>query len=119
MIAAKKKRMPGFKFALNGLLHTIKNEKNFRIHLIIVLTVVIAGLYFNVTTTEWLLLFASIGIVLMSELINTSIELLVDLVSPESNEKAGLIKDIAAAAVLTAALIAIIIGLIIFIPYVI
>ena len=119
MTTLKKKRMPGFKFAFSGLMHTIKTENNFRIHLIIAFVVVIAGLFFNITTVQWLFLISAIGIVLMAELFNTAIELIVNLISPDYNKKAGQIKDIAAASVFIAAITAVIMGLIIFIPYII
>lgn len=74
------------------------------------------GFYLEVTITDWLWLIAAIGFVLVTEIINSAIENLVDLVSPEKQKKAGLIKDMAAAAVLIASITAAIIGVLIFYP---
>lgn len=105
-----------FGYALAGIGYTIKTQMNFRIHLIAIVAVLIAGCYFKLDRTDWLWIILAIGLVLVSELLNTAIELLVDFVSPDFHEKAGKIKDIAAGAVLVAALISISIGAIIFIP---
>jgi len=80
---------------------------------------VIMGFLFRVSTTEWLWLMISIAIVLITELLNTSLETLTDLVSPTYNEKAGRVKDVAAGAVVIAALFALITGAIIFLPKII
>jgi undecaprenol kinase/diacylglycerol kinase (ATP) len=78
--------------------------------------VVVAGWHFSISVAEWLAIVLCVGAVLVTELINTAIETLVDMVSPEFNVKAGLVKDIAAAAVLIAAIMAVIVALIIFVP---
>jgi len=80
---------------------------------------VILGFLFRISTTEWLWLMVSIAIVLIAELLNTSLETLTDLVSPTYNEKAGRVKDVAAGAVVIAALFALITGAIIFLPKII
>jgi diacylglycerol kinase len=105
-----------FGFALNGILYAFKSQANFKIHCVLIVMVSFAGWYFELKGAEWLWLLAAIALVLISELFNTAIEVLVDLVSPAYHEKAGIVKDTAAAAVLVAALIAIAIGLIIFLP---
>jgi len=105
-----------FGYAVSGLTYAIKTQANFRIHLVAVVIVTLAGCYFHLALNEWLAIIFVIGLVLVTELINTSIEVLVDLVSPDFNDKAGKVKDIAAAAVLLAAFIAVVTGAIIFIP---
>jgi len=105
-----------FGFALNGILYAFKTQPNFKVHSALIVMVTLAGWYFQLNSSEWLWLLAAIALVLISELFNTAIEVLVDLVSPAYNEKAGIVKDTAAAAVLVAAIIAIAIGLIIFLP---
>lgn len=110
-------RLASFKYALTGILKVIKHEHNFRIHLVAAIIVIVAGFYFQVTTNEWLWLIGAIVSVLSLEMINTAIEKLVDLKEPEYNPKAGLIKDIAAGAVLIASIGALAIGVIIFWPY--
>ena len=77
---------------------------------------ILLGFIFKISHTEWIGFCICIALVLSLELINTSIEKTIDLLHPDFNERAGEIKDMAAAAVLVAAIISVIIGLIIFIP---
>ena len=86
------------------------------VHMLMALFVVLTGSYLQVSTAEWLWLIACIGMVMVAEIFNTAVEKLVDMVSPQHNERAGLIKDLAAGAVLVTAITAAVIGLIIFIP---
>lgn len=111
-----RKFIRGFGFAINGVAHACKTQLNFRVHLICALVVVVLGYTLKLSTAEWLWIALAIGLVLVTELINTAIELLVDLVSPEYNKKAGLIKDMCAAGVLVTAITSLVIGLIIFLP---
>jgi diacylglycerol kinase len=105
-----------FGYALSGITYTVKTQMNFRIHLAVILLVGLAGWYFHLSAAEWLWIVLTIGLVLVTELLNTAIELLVDLVSPGFNMQAGKVKDIAAGAVLVAACISVVTGAIIFIP---
>lgn len=89
-----------------------------RLHVLSAIGVIVAGFLFDVTKLEWCLLAGSIGLVLAAEIFNTAIETLTNLVSPQHNSLAGKTKDLAAAAVLVAAITAAIVGLIIFIPYI-
>lgn len=109
-------RLKSFAPAFKGLFWFFRNEKNARVHLLAIVVVVAAGFYFDIEKTEWLVIVLTIGIVVTAEALNTAIEKWVDLVSPERSEKAGRIKDIAAGAVLFAALAAICIAGIIFLP---
>jgi len=111
-----KKRLQSFKYAINGLKILLVEEHNARIHVFISICVVIAGFIFKVSTIEWLFLIFAIGFVVSMEIINSSIENIADFVSPEKHDKIKIIKDLSAAAVLISAIIAAIIGLIIFIP---
>lgn len=105
-----------FGYALSGVAYTTKTQLNFQIHLAAILLVGAAGWYFHLAIGEWLWIVLAIGLVLVAELLNTAIEILVDLVSPGFNEQAGKVKDVAAGAVVIAAIIAVVIGLLIFIP---
>jgi diacylglycerol kinase len=87
-----------------------------KIHALAAVLVVIMGITVDLTVVEWCLVLIAFGLVLGAELLNTAIENLVDLVHPGFDERAGKVKDIAAAAVLVCAIIAAIIGCIIFIP---
>ncbi|WP_245799253.1 diacylglycerol kinase family protein [Virgibacillus siamensis] len=106
----------GFSYAWNGLREVIKSEGNFRVHLIAAAAVIAAGLFFKLDLLQWALIFLTICVVLITEMINTSIEKIIDYIKPEINPNAKIIKDISAGAVLLAAITAIIIGLLIFIP---
>lgn len=112
-----KKQIRSFGYAWHGLYSCIGKEQNLSFHLIATVLVIIAGFLFHITRTEWLVILLCIGMVISAELFNTAIERLVDLVSPQRHPIAGQVKDIAAGAVLVCACIAVIIGLIIFIPY--
>lgn len=111
-----KKFIQSFGYALNGIKHAYKGERNMIIHLLAALCVVLLGSYLQVSTAEWLWLTACIGMVMVAEMFNTAVEKLVDMVSPHHDERAGLIKDLAAGAVLVTAITAAVIGLVIFIP---
>ncbi|MCK9160498.1 MAG: diacylglycerol kinase family protein [Bacteroidaceae bacterium] len=114
-----KKRIKSFGYAYKGIISYITNEHNAWIHLGISVFVILAGLFFHLTKAEWIIVIFCIGFVLTAEAFNTAIERLVNIVSPEHNPSAGNVKDIAAGAVLISAITAAIIGLIIFIPYLI
>ena len=103
-------------FALAGVRHAIRSQRNLRIHITIAVAVVIAGFVFGISRTEWAVVVTLIALVIGLELINTAIEALVDLASPESHSLAKVSKDTAAGAILVAALGSVAAGLIIFLP---
>lgn len=109
-----KRLVKSFRFAFQGFFSALSSQVNLRIHLAVSIGVVIAGFAFCVSAIEWCVLLLCMGLVIGLELINTAIEKLVDMVSPEWKEQAGHIKDIAASAVLWSAVISILIGLLIF-----
>jgi diacylglycerol kinase (ATP) len=111
-----KSEMKSFTHAWNGILYAIRSEKHMRFHLLAALLVTVAGWFFNINSTEWCILFSSIGIVIAAEIFNTAFEQLVNLVSPQQHVIAGRVKDLAAGAVLVVSIAALLIGLIIFIP---
>lgn len=111
-----RKRALSFKFAFNGLKAFFKNEHNSWIHACAAIFCIIAGFYFKITVTEWCLLVFAIGLVFIAEIINSAIENAVDLFSMQYSKKAESAKDMAAAGVLTAAIVSVIIGIIIFLP---
>ncbi len=108
-----------FQHAFDGVWHAIITQPNFRIHLLAATTAIVCGLKFSISTTEWLILTLVITGVIVVELINTSIEAVVDLLTQQHNHYAKIAKDVAAAAVLMSAIGSVIIGLIIFIPKII
>lgn len=111
-----RKRLKSFKFAFNGIRLLITREHNAWIHCFAAICVIIAGFAFDISTTEWIAVTFTIGTVLAAEAVNSSIEAIADLVSPEYNEAIKRTKDLAAGAVLILAISAAIVGLIIFIP---
>jgi diacylglycerol kinase len=109
-----------FSFAFHGLKMAFKKgEVNIKIHAIIAITAIIISYLLSISLLEWIVIIACIGIVIAAELFNTAIEKFVDIVSPEWNPKAGIVKDIAAGAVLVLSCMAALIGILIFLPKII
>lgn len=107
-----------FVFAGKGIAYAFRTQPNFRFEMFSAVAVVAAGWYFRITPAEWIICLVCIASVLFAELVNTSLETLTDLISPEYNPLAGKAKDLSAAAVLVTAVLAAVIGLIIFVPYI-
>lgn len=107
-----------FRHAGKGVLVALSEQSNLKVHFIVAFIVILAGLYFHISEGEWYALILAIGLVLAAELINTSIENMVNLVSPQQQPFAGKVKDMAAGAVLISAIVSCTIGLIIFTKYV-
>lgn len=110
-----KLRKQSFNYAFRGLAAAFASEPNIRLHTISAVLVVIAGFVLELTTLEWVAIIICIGLVFISELFNTAIEELTNLASPGRNKRAGLVKDLAAGAVIASAIISATCGLIIFI----
>jgi diacylglycerol kinase len=109
-------RRDSLRNAINGFESAISTEINLRIHLVLTILVVAISLYLQISTVEWAAIFIAIGMVWSAEIMNTSIEKLVDMVSPEWNLQAKIVKDLAAGAVLAAAIAAALVGIVIFLP---
>jgi diacylglycerol kinase len=109
-------RIRSFAPAFNGFRIAWKQEHNFRIHLFALPIVLLIGVFFEIETMEWVLLFFASGLVLVSELLNTAIEILANFVCKEQHPEIGKLKDVAAAAVLVSVFTAVIVALIIFLP---
>jgi diacylglycerol kinase len=109
-------RIKSFNFSLQGIVTFFKNEHNARIHAVAAFGVIALGLFCKLNRMEWCWITLAIGLVILSEMFNTAIEYLTDLVSPEMHPLAKKTKDVASGAVLIAALMAVVIGLFIFIP---
>ena len=114
-----KRRFESFKYAFNGLKILIKEEHNARIHLMATIVVIVAGFAFKISFNEWTAILLAIGLVFALEALNSSIENLADFVAPDINENIKKAKDLGAAAVLIGAIVAIVIGLIVFVPKII
>ncbi|MAT90427.1 MAG: diacylglycerol kinase [Flavobacteriaceae bacterium] len=110
------KRLKGFRYAFIGAIKLLKNEPSIQVQSIIAVLVTIAGFYFEISTTEWMLQVLAIGLVMGIEGLNTAAEEIADFIHPDFHNKIGYIKDVAAGAVFFAAIAAIVIAAIIYIP---
>lgn len=110
-------RVLSFKYAFEGLILALKEEPNIKIHLSIAIIAVGLGVFFQIRFYEWLMMVVVIGLVIGLELTNTAIEAMLDHLIPERSPAAKKAKDIAAGAVLVASITALIIGIMIFFPY--
>jgi undecaprenol kinase len=106
-----------FSYALQGLREAFFSERNLQIHFFFSVIVIFCGFLFHITKVEWLIVLLLFGGMFSIEMLNTAIEKVVDLVTGEYHPLAKKAKDISAGAVLIYAIIAIIVGLIIFLPY--
>ena len=111
--------MLGFNHAFRGLLNLIKTERNFKIQLLILVFVILLGFFFEITPSEWVYITFCSMIVLCLEAFNSSVEKLADSVTIETNPKIKWVKDVSAAAVLIGAIGSVLVGCIIFIPYIV
>lgn len=111
-----KKCVNSFGYAINGIRQCFKTENNFRVHILAAIGVLLLGAWAKLSRWEWCVLLMTISLVLVCELLNTAIEKLTDLVSPQFNPKAGMVKDVAAGAVLVVSLCAVVIAVFLFLP---
>lgn len=109
-------RLKSVGYAVKGAIKLITTEHSIMVQFSLGILVTIAGFYFHITATEWLFQTLAIGFVMSIEGLNTAVEKIADFIHPNYHERIGFIKDIAAGAVFFAALTAIIIGLIIYVP---
>lgn len=109
-------RIKSVGFALKGAFLLIKTEASIKIQVFLAIVVTIAGFYFEISNTEWILQILSIGLILGAEGLNTAIEKIADFIQPEFDPKIGFIKDVSAGAVMLVAIAAFIVGLIIYVP---
>jgi len=109
-------RLKSFKYAILGAYKLVTTEHSIMVQFSLGILVTIAGFYFNISKTDWLFQTMAIGLVLSIEGLNTAVEKIADFIHPDFHDKIGFIKDIAAGAVFFAAVVAIAVGLIIYIP---
>ena len=109
-------RLKSVSFAVKGAVKLITTEHSVMVQFSIGIVMTIVGFLMHITTTEWLFQTLAIGLVMSVEGLNTSVEKIADFIHPDYHERIGFIKDISAGAVFFAALTAIIIGLIIYVP---
>lgn len=109
-----KNLIESFNNAANGIIHTVRKERNIKIHLMAAATVLLLGVAFKISRVEFLIICLTIGFVLVCELFNTAVEIIVDIIVDVYHPKAKIIKDIAAGAVLISACVSVIVGYFIF-----
>ncbi|WP_227521572.1 MULTISPECIES: diacylglycerol kinase family protein [Bacillus] len=108
-----------FLFALEGLTFVIKNERNIKIHLTLAIIMIGLSYLLQITKIEWIILFLLIGGMIVIEIINTAIENVVDLFTNEYHPLAKISKDVAASAALVYAVMALVVGVFLYTPYLI
>lgn len=109
-----KKLIDSFNYAFEGIIYTLKTQRNMRIHFIIAVLVLFFSLFYNLTKIEILILFITIALVIITEMINTCIEATIDLITDKYHELAKIAKNVAAGAVLISAINSIIVAYVIF-----
>ncbi|RFZ91854.1 diacylglycerol kinase family protein [Mucilaginibacter conchicola] len=114
-----KKLIRSFGFAFKGFKYAFATQQNFRIHVFAAILASAAGWWLNISANEWQWVILCIMLMLVTEMLNTAIETLTDLVSPDYNKLAGHVKDVSAGAVLLVAIFSLVTGGIIFIPKII
>lgn len=109
--------LKSFGYAISGIIQVIKEERNIKIHLSAAIFVIALAFYLHFSRNDWLVLFLIITIVISLELVNSAVEAVVDLASPEIHPLAKKAKDVAAGAVFVAAIVSVMIGFLLFFPY--
>lgn len=109
-----KKLMSSFNYAFQGIVYTLRTQRNMRIHVTVSAFVLLMSLFFRLNRWEMMILFATITMVIVAEMINTAIEATIDLMTDQYNIFAKIAKNVAAGAVLIASLNAVIMGYLLF-----
>ncbi|WP_407375874.1 diacylglycerol kinase family protein [Methanobrevibacter sp.] len=105
-----------FKFAFEGIVNTVRVERNLKIQVLAMISTVILGVLLKINEFEWIACISLFGLIISAEMFNTAFEKTLDYVNEEYDEKIKFIKDAAAGAVLVLSIASAVIGLIIFIP---
>lgn len=113
------RRILSFKYAFSGIKEAIKEEPNLKFHFFVTFLVIAFGIFFQISKLDWIISIILVGLVISVELTNTAIEAVVDSFVDEIHPKAKLSKDISAGAVLVVSITSAIVGLIIFMPYIV
>lgn len=109
-----KNLIDSFNNAINGILHAIKYERNMKIHVCIAVILFVMALFFDLSKLEFMIISLTVCIVIVCELINTAIEVMVDLVTSEYHPKAKIVKDVSAGAVLISAFFSVVVAYFVF-----
>ena len=109
-------RLKSVGIAFKGALYLLKTESSIKVQFVVAILVTVAGFYFHISKTEWLIQIVLIGLVMSIEGLNTALEYIADFIHPEDHHSIGRIKDIAAGAVFIASIAAIIAAIVIYFP---
>lgn len=112
-----KRFVRSFRFATKGTITVIKEEQNIKIYLFFALVSLVLGLITHLSYVEWAIIVITISVTMGVEIINISLEELLDMISPEYNGKTKIIKDVAAGAALVTTLASIIVAMLIYLPH--
>ena len=112
-----KRLLKSFQYAFRGIKKVVFEEQNFRIQLFFAFLVLFLAFYLEISRMDWIFLISVIFLVFLMEVVNSAVERITDSIKPRINIYVKEIKDIMAAAVMLASVVAVIVGLIIFIPY--
>jgi len=112
------KFVAGFRYAFNGLWYALRTQRNARVHVSIAILAIVSGIGLHISAVEFALVFVAITSVFIAEMFNTVIELCIDIASPDYHPLAKIAKDVAAGGVLLSALLAVVIGLFVFVPHI-
>lgn len=111
------KFIAGFGHAFRGLWYALRTQRNARVHISIAILAILLGIVLRISAVEFAMVFVAITVVFIAEMFNTVFELCVDLASPDYHPMAKIAKDVAAGAVLLSAMLAVVIGLFVFVPH--
>jgi diacylglycerol kinase len=111
------KFISGFRYAFSGLWYALRTQRNVRVHVCIAILAILMGIVLHISAVEFAMIFVAITGVFIAEMFNTVFELSIDLASPEYHSLAKIAKDVAAGAVLLSAMLAVVIGLFVFVPH--
>lgn len=109
-------RRLSFSYAISGIKEALVQEPNLRIHFVVALLAILLAVYLQLTNLEWIIVLFAISLVIILELINTVLEIIIDMTTNQMIQEARIAKDISAACVLISAILAVLVGVIIFLP---
>ena len=112
------KFIAGFRYAFNGLWYALRTQRNVRVHVCIAILAIILGIILHISAIEFAMVFVAITSVFIAEMFNTVFELCIDIAAPDYHPLAKIAKDMAAGAVLLSAMLAVVIGLFVFVPHI-
>ncbi len=112
------KFITGFRYAFSGLWYALRTQRNARVHVGIAILAIVLGIVLHISTVEFAMVFVAITSVFIAEMFNTVFELCVDIAAPDYHPLAKIAKDVAAGAVLLSAMLAVVIGLFVFVPHI-